>query len=135
MNRYDYKCPECGIVEEHMHSMKDDPEIKCSNCDTVMERQIGLGGGFSIRGGSASIHWKEKRNRLKKREELGPKQQERYGHMAPKPAPNVGGERCDSWSDAQKLAKSKGLNTDSYKPMVEKEKKEKKPKIYTGPGK
>ena len=38
-------------------------------------------------------------------------------------APNVDGERVDSWSDAQKLAKSKGKNTDSYEPLVQKEKK------------
>jgi hypothetical protein len=38
-------------------------------------------------------------------------------------APNVDGERVDSWSDAQKLAKAKGKNADSYTPLVEKEKK------------
>lgn len=37
-------------------------------------------------------------------------------------APNVDGERVDSWADAQKLAKSKGKDTKSYEPMVAKEK-------------
>ena len=37
-------------------------------------------------------------------------------------APNVDGERVDSWADAQKLAKSKGKNTESYAPLVAKEK-------------
>jgi len=36
-------------------------------------------------------------------------------------APNVDGERVDSWSDAQKLAKSKGKNADSYNALVQKE--------------
>ena len=36
--------------------------------------------------------------------------------------PNVGGERVDSWSDAQKLAQSKGKNTASYDSLVSKEK-------------
>ena len=38
-------------------------------------------------------------------------------------APNVDGERVDSWSDAQKLAKSKGKSAESYEPLVQKEKK------------
>jgi len=40
-------------------------------------------------------------------------------------APNVDGERVDSWADAQKLAKSKGKNTESYDALVHKESKEK----------
>lgn len=41
-------------------------------------------------------------------------------------APNVDGERVDSWAEAQKLAKSKGKNTDSYEPHIAKEKENKK---------
>lgn len=41
-------------------------------------------------------------------------------------APNVDGERVDSWADAQKLAKSKGKNTESYESMITKEKESKK---------
>ena len=37
-------------------------------------------------------------------------------------APNVGGERVDSWSEAAKLAASRGKDTSSYEPMVRKEK-------------
>jgi len=37
-------------------------------------------------------------------------------------APNVNGERVDSWSEAQKLARSKGKNTESYEPHIAKEK-------------
>lgn len=133
MPRYDYRCNQCNTVVEITHSIKDSPELMCDCCGTVLERLISCNfGGFNIKGGSSSIHWREKRNRLKKREELGRRQQERYGHAIPKPTPNVQGERCNSWSDAQKLAKSKGLNTESYTPMIEKEKKDKQPKIYTG---
>lgn len=38
-------------------------------------------------------------------------------------APNVGGERVESWSDAKKLARDLGKNTSSYNTMVSKEKK------------
>lgn len=131
MATYEYKCANCNSVEEHMHSMKENPKIKCSECGESMSRMISLSfGGFNIKGGSSSIHWKEKRNRAKKSEELERKQRERYGD-GPKPAPNIAGVRQESWSDCQKLAKECGLNSDSYTPMVEKEKK-KKPKIYTG---
>jgi hypothetical protein len=37
-------------------------------------------------------------------------------------SPNVGGERVDSWAEAQKLAKSQGKNTASYEPHISKEK-------------
>lgn len=132
MPRYDYKCGKCENIEEHVHSMKETPEIKCSECGEVMERMISRNfAGFSIKGGTASIHWKEKRQRLKNREELGKRQRERYGEGM-KPAPNIAGVRQESWSDAQKLAKECGLNSDSYTPYVEKENKSKpKGKIIT----
>ena len=38
-------------------------------------------------------------------------------------APNVDGEQTDSWSDAQKLAKSKGKKAESFEPLVQKEKR------------
>ena len=37
-------------------------------------------------------------------------------------APNVGGERVDSWSEASKLAVSKGLDGSSYDAKVREEK-------------
>jgi len=37
--------------------------------------------------------------------------------------PNVAGERTDSWSDAQKLAKDRGLDAGSYDSIVDKERK------------
>lgn len=131
MPRYDYKCPDCENVEEHLHSMKETPEIHCSKCEAVMSRLISRNiAGFSIKGGTAAIHWKEKRNRLKNREDLGRKQRERYG-SGPQVAPNIAGVRQDSWSDCQKLAKEAGMNHESYAPLVEKEKK-KEPIIYPG---
>ena len=36
-------------------------------------------------------------------------------------APNVSGERVESWADAQKLAASKGKDTSSYESLVRKE--------------
>jgi len=89
-----------------------------------MERLISWNGaGFILKGGTEAIHWKEKRNRIKKRAELGVKQIDRYGTEGGiKLQPNVGGMPADSWSDAAKVAKEAGMSVDSYKPMIEKEK-------------
>lgn len=130
MPRYDYWCEKCDKIEEHVHSMKEDPDIKCE-CGEPMMRLISRNfAGFNIKGGSSSIHWREKRNRIKNSETLEKRQRDRYGD-GPKVAPNIAGVRQESWSDCQKLAKECGLNSDSYSPMVEKE-KNKGPKIYTG---
>lgn len=132
MARYDYKCSSCEKVEEHIHSMKENPEIKCSECGSVMNRIFTPNiAGFSIKGGTEAIHWREKQKRLKNREVLGRKQKERYGD-GPKIAPNIAGVQQDSWSDCQKLAKEAGLNHESYQSYVDKEKKN-NVKIYTGP--
>ena len=37
--------------------------------------------------------------------------------------PNVGGEQVDSWSEAQRLAQSRGKDASSYDSLVKKEKR------------
>jgi predicted nucleic acid-binding Zn ribbon protein len=76
--------------------------------------------------------WSTKNERIKKQmrkknEKLDARQNE-MKKDAPSVtlAPNVDGERVDSWSDAQKLAKSKGKSTESYEPLIAKEKASKK---------
>ena len=119
MARYDYKCKTCERVEEQIHFMDERPEIRCSICGGIMEKQFTPNiAGFVIKGGSEAIHWKEKRNRMSKRETLGQKQRERYGSGA-KIQPNVAGMEVDSWKDAQKVAKEAGMNTQSYEPYVQ----------------
>lgn len=122
MPRYDYKCKVCEKVEEHIHFMNEKPRIKCSACKGSMVKQFTPNiCGFVIKGGTEATHWKEKRMRMSKREVLGVKQRERYGTGA-KIQPNVAGMETDSWSDAQKVAKEAGMNTQSYEPYVQKEK-------------
>jgi len=50
MPRYNYHCPICDQVEEISHSIKEDPICKCTNCDTLMKRQISLD-SYVITGG------------------------------------------------------------------------------------
>ena len=130
MPTYDYGCSSCGTIVEKIHRISESPEVICPQCKTVMERRITTSPYFSIRGGSPTIAWKEKRLRMKKQDELKKKQQDRYGHLMPKVVPNIAGVRQESWSDCQKLAKECGLNSDSYAPMVEKEKKKKPLRVF-----
>ena len=119
---YDYRCGSCGKVQEEIHFMNEKPEIRCPDCNSLMEKIFTPNiGGFILKGGTEATHWKEKRMRMSKREVLGKKQRERYGNGT-KIQPNVAGMEVDSWKDAQKVAKEAGMNTESYEPYVQKEK-------------
>jgi putative FmdB family regulatory protein len=127
MPTYDYKCDQCGYQEEQIHSIKEQPVFFCPQCkdagkEVKMTRIFTLNpSGFIIKGGTESINWKEKRYRMKKSAELGVRQMERYG--TPNLKPNVAGIEQESWSDAAKLAKEAGLNSSSYQPLIDKEKR------------
>jgi putative FmdB family regulatory protein len=121
MPAYDYKCEACGESEEKTHLMSENPEYKCSNCGKVLVRQFSVNtSGFIMKGGTPTTHWKEKRLRMKKREEIGTRPTH---YKDPKVTPNIAGVETGTWSDAQKMAKEAGLNHESYTPFVEKEKK------------
>lgn len=126
MPTYDYACPACGYIEEKFHSIKVDPIFACPECEkknshVVMERLISASVGGFILGSTPTMAWKEKRLREKKNASLELKQMERWGG-GQKLQPNVGGMEVDSWSDAAKVAKEAGMNDESYKPHIEKEK-------------
>ena len=126
MPTYNYKCSSCKKSEEQIHGIKETPEIKCSVCGAIMTKMFtpNINGGFIIKGGTSTIHYREKRLREKKNEKLAVKQKQVHGE-GPKIQPNVAGMEVDSWRDAQKVAKEAGMNTESYEPWVQKE----KPKI------
>ena len=123
MPTYDYKCIKCGETQEVIHKMSENPELSC-DCGGKMVRQIVLGdGGFIIKGGSSSIHWKEKKLRTKMNEEAGERMKKKYRDTGSKITPNIAGVRQESWSDCQKLAKESGMSAESYQPLVDREKK------------
>jgi hypothetical protein len=107
--------------------MKESPEFICPKCNGQkirMERVISFNrNSFIIKGESVSKDWKEERYRVKRSAEMGVRQIERYGSGGQKLKPNVAGVEVDSWSDAAKMAKEAGLNSDSYTPLIEKEKR------------
>lgn len=125
MPTYDYLCVTCKRKEEQIHRISESPEFKCPECGSVMEKMFSPnGGGFIFKGGTEVQHYREKRIRKKRSEELKVKQ-ERHRQDSPKVQPNIAGVRTDSWGDAQKMAKEAGMNHESYTPFVEKEKEKK----------
>ena len=122
---YDYKCKkeECGNVDEQYHGMNETPEFKCSVCGSPMIKIFTINRtGFIIKGEAPSKVNREQTHRRKRNADLGMRQIERYG-SGPVAVPNVGGTEVGSWTEAAKLAKDKGLNSASYEPLINKEKK------------
>jgi len=124
MPTYDYKCNSCGFIDEVVHSIKEDPEIQCSNCKSSdkMERLISrnFNGGFLFKQWTEAQTYKISRDKRKQNSELEMRQIERYG-SGPKLQPNVAGVETGTWSDAKKLASEAGMSTSSFDTHIAKE--------------
>lgn len=122
---YSYYCDQCDLEYQHKAPMADsDKEQPCIECGVLNPRMWKPTTNFILKGDG----WAGKNSRIanqmrEKNKKLDARQNE-MKRDAPSVtlAPNVDGERVDSWSDAQKLAKSKGKNTESYNTLVAKEK-------------
>jgi len=101
-----------------------DKEQPCAECGTPNKKVFQPTRNFILKGDG----WAGKNNRIKnqmrkKNERLDARTAEmKRDQPNVTLAPNVDGERVDSWSEAQKLAKSKGKNTSSYETLISKEK-------------
>ena len=124
MPTYEYTCPACGESFEVFKAMSrcEDPEA-CPKCEQIGDRQFPRPSvpNFVLKGDG----WAGKAIRVKgqmksRRETLAQKERD---HVAPPMTlkPNVGGEETGTWSEAKKLAGSKGKDTSSYEPLVQKE--------------
>lgn len=118
MPTYEYSCTACNHEFEVVLRMADyDQPQDCPECKEGPARMRISGGiGVIFQGDN----WVSKNNRVEgqmadKNKRLDKRQQERK-REGPKMtlAPNVGGERVDTWSDASRLAASKGKDTASY---------------------
>ncbi len=127
--RYPYKCSKCEH-EYHCNIPMDDclkPQ-PCPECGHENVKLFKPTRNFILKGDG----WTGKNMRIKQQmREKNKKLDARTSEMkrdAPNVslAPNVDGERVDSWSEAQKLAKSKGKSTESYETHIAKEKESKK---------
>ena len=113
---YNYKCPDCdsGFEETVARSECTQPQT----CECGQEAKRVLGDVSFVLAGDG---WVGKNQKIKgqmalKNRRLDVKSTERR-HDAPglTLAPNVGGERVESWDEAAKLAQSKGLDAVTYK--------------------
>lgn len=125
MPTYVYKCQPCGhdfqkiLRISQSEAVQDCPE--CGSGET--EKQI-QPVGFVLQGdGFPGKNLRIKEQMRTKNKRLTAKSRERR-HDAPglRLAPNVGGERVDSWDEAKKLAASQGKDVQSYEPKAREEK-------------
>ena len=124
---YDYKCSDCD-TEYQCRIPMDDHAVPqpCPSCGAEnlklwkpTTNMIFKGDGWSTKNERIKRQMRAKNAKLDQRQD----EMKRDTNVGGRLAPNVDGERVDSWSDAKKLAKSKGKNTESYAPLIAKEKK------------
>jgi putative FmdB family regulatory protein len=120
---YEFRCPACDTTFDIRLAVSDrDNPQPCKGCGATASRQI-TAPMFNLPGDD----WPGKASRVakqmeRKNQRLGAKQNERK-RDAPMVtlAPNVGGERVESWAEASKLAASKGKDTSGYDALSRKE--------------
>ena len=124
MPNYGYRCSGCDSEFDRRLPLDRFDEPQICECGVTASRQFSVP-SFILKGDG----WVGKNLRIagqmaSKNRRLDKKQDERKRDSPGLTlAPNVDGERVDSWSDAQKLAASKGKNVNSYAPKVREEQK------------
>lgn len=117
MPTYEYQCDSCEHEFEKMLSMSrfDEPQ-QCPECGEGPARKlVSAGVGVIFKGDG----WTSKNDRIstqmaKKRRGLEKKANEQKQEAGIKLVPNVEGEQTSTWSEASKLARSKGKDTTGY---------------------
>lgn len=128
MPTYEFKCDSCEKVFDRFLWLRDREKPQaCPECSSTETRQILTSCNFVLKGDSwPGKAMKINRQMTEKNKRLNKKQNERKRDAPPVTlAPNVGGERVDTWSEARSLAASKGKDTSSYDPYVRAEKSKK----------
>jgi len=124
---YEYKCNnedceayfECSMTISEYRKSKDQD---CPECGSGTRRVITTcnfvlqGDSWPGKANRINTQMKARQNRLSKRQKERKRESPVAGLM-----PNVGGERTESWKDAQKLARDQGKDSLSYTPLVQAE--------------
>lgn len=125
MPTYLYHCSPCDEEFDKILSISkyDEPQ-NCPNCGEGPARKMVTRPNFILKGDD----WAGKNIRInnqmrKKNERLSSRQADRKKERGISLVPNVEGERTESWSDAAKLAKSKGKSATGYSERAKTEKK------------
>ncbi len=122
---YEFECPKCKSEFELILPLAQYQDPQKCKCGSLAKKVMPSSVGVVFKGDD----WVSKANRIKgqmatKNRKLDARQNERKREGAGVSlVPNVNGERVGSWSDAQKLAASKGKNAESYTPKVRAEQK------------
>lgn len=124
MPTYVYECKACTHGFEKILPVKeyDTPQV-CPECQSPEVVRVVSCTNFTLVGDG----WPGKAIRVnsqmkKKHENMAPRVAEKKREEPlTRLVPNVEGEVTGSWADAQKLAKSEGKASDSYEPLVHKE--------------
>lgn len=59
MSFYDYQCTQCEHVQEEMHSILKEPEIKCNECGSICKRLMPTSANYILKGDD----WADKRGK------------------------------------------------------------------------
>lgn len=121
MPNYGFTCANCGgNFDVYMYPSKYTAEQDCTHCGSGDTKRYFTTPNVVFKGDG----WVDKNLRIKKQmadknRRLDKAQQDRYrvgdkGGTVAQLAPNVDGERVESWSEAKQLAADKGKNTASY---------------------
>jgi putative FmdB family regulatory protein len=126
MPTYEYRCESCetDFTKTLPMSRHGEPQ-ECPECGTSPAKKLVTGCGFILKGDG----WAGKNNRIagqmrRKNQHLDAKQEERKRDAGIRLAPNVGGERVESWSEAARLASDRGKDTSGYERLARAEKTE-----------
>ena len=125
---YTYQCMSCENVFDKMRSFSDKSAVSCVECDSLNTQRQLTSPTFILKGdGWTGKNIKIKGQMRQKNRAIAPKEQafakDSKEMKSMRIQPNVDGEQVDSWSEAQKLAQSKGKDTSSYDSLVRKEKR------------
>ena len=121
MPTYDFLCSACGgLQDEFMTISRAETEHPpCKACGAPTSKTwIAANCDYQIcfKGEWDGKLERETKYRKKRSEEMAKKQRDHV--MVPTLAPNVLGERTETWADAKVLAKDKGLDTSNYDSKV-----------------
>lgn len=122
MPTYEYKCESCGKDFDRILPMSEYDAPQTCDCGGPGKRQVSMP-NFILKGDD----WVGKNNRIAgqmadKNRKLDKRQEElKRDGPGVRLAPNVDGERVDTWTDAKKLAESKGKDGSTYDAKIREE--------------
>lgn len=122
MPTYSYKCPACDADFEKVVPFSEARAAQTCECGQQAARSL-VAVNFMLKGDDwAGKNIKIRGQMAQKNRVLETKQSEQKRHMASMQlAPNVDGERVDSWADAKKLAADRGKATATYDALIQRE--------------